>query len=114
MRVQDMDHSQLTANQAKRDIAVRSDRVCAQRGVSGPAAAVAGDGGAATRGVRHDHAGWRDAASLDARLAMQELMDRADFGVLAPGHCDRAVLALTGRLPDSWLGLRIAACSADL
>jgi FkbM family methyltransferase len=36
-------------------------------------------------------------------------MAPADFGVLAPGHFDRAILALTGRLPDSWLGLRIAA-----
>src|SRR5579883_1788724 len=32
----------------------------------------------------------------------------ADFGALAPGWFDRAVLALTSRVPDNWLGLRLA------
>ena len=30
------------------------------------------------------------------------------FGALAPGLLDRFVLALTSRLPDNWLGLRLA------
>ncbi|MBV8791653.1 MAG: FkbM family methyltransferase, partial [Pseudolabrys sp.] len=30
------------------------------------------------------------------------------FGALAPAGVDRAVIALTGRLPDNWLGLRLA------
>ena len=30
------------------------------------------------------------------------------FGALAPGSFDRAVIALTSRLPDNWLGLRLA------
>ena len=34
--------------------------------------------------------------------------DNADYGVLAPGGFDRAILALTSRLPDNWLGLRLA------
>ncbi len=34
--------------------------------------------------------------------------DSAAHGVLAPGKFDRAILALTGRLPDNWLGLRLA------
>ena len=32
----------------------------------------------------------------------------SSFGVLAPGSFDRAVIALTSRLPDNWLGLRLA------
>jgi FkbM family methyltransferase len=32
----------------------------------------------------------------------------AEFGALAPGWFDRAVLALTNRVPDNWLGLRLA------
>jgi FkbM family methyltransferase len=34
--------------------------------------------------------------------------DNAAYGVLAPGKFDRAILALTSRLPDNWLGLRLA------
>ena len=34
--------------------------------------------------------------------------ENAPFGALAPGPLDRLVLALTGRLPDNWLGLRLA------
>ncbi len=30
------------------------------------------------------------------------------FGALAPGSFDSAVMAVTGRLPDSWLGMRLA------
>jgi hypothetical protein len=30
------------------------------------------------------------------------------YGALAPALLDRAVLALTSRLPDNWLGLRLA------
>jgi hypothetical protein len=29
-------------------------------------------------------------------------------GALAPGRFDRAVIAATSRLPDNWLGLRLA------
>ena len=32
----------------------------------------------------------------------------ASFGALAPGRFDRAVIALTSRLPNNWLGLRLA------
>lgn len=32
----------------------------------------------------------------------------SDFGALEPGWLDRAVLAATTRLPNSWLGLRLA------
>jgi len=32
----------------------------------------------------------------------------SSFGALAPGPFDRAVIALTSRLPDNWLGLRLA------
>jgi FkbM family methyltransferase len=32
----------------------------------------------------------------------------SSFGALVPGSFDRAVIALTGRLPDNWLGLRLA------
>jgi FkbM family methyltransferase len=32
----------------------------------------------------------------------------ANFGALRPGWLDRAVLAATTRLPDSWIGLRLA------
>jgi FkbM family methyltransferase len=34
--------------------------------------------------------------------------DNAAYGVMAPGRFDRAILALTSRLPDNWLGLRLA------
>src|SRR5262249_13357943 len=30
--------------------------------------------------------------------------ETSSFGALAPGHFDRAVIALTGRLPDNWSG----------
>jgi FkbM family methyltransferase len=32
----------------------------------------------------------------------------SSFGALAPAFFDRAVIALTSRLPDNWLGLRLA------
>jgi FkbM family methyltransferase len=32
----------------------------------------------------------------------------ASYGALAPGALDRAVIAVTRRLPDNWLGLRLA------
>ncbi len=38
-------------------------------------------------------------------------MDKADnpaFGALAPGWIDRLVIAATSRMPDNWLGLRLA------
>src|ERR1700689_3762168 len=34
--------------------------------------------------------------------------DTGTFGALAPGRLDRMILALTCRLPDNWLGLRLA------
>lgn len=34
--------------------------------------------------------------------------NNAAYGTLAPGPFDRAILALTSRLPDNWLGLRLA------
>lgn len=34
--------------------------------------------------------------------------DAGPFGALAPGRFDRTILALTTRLPDNWLGLRLA------
>jgi FkbM family methyltransferase len=34
--------------------------------------------------------------------------DTATFGALAPGWLDRMVIAVTSRLPDNWLGLRLA------
>jgi FkbM family methyltransferase len=34
--------------------------------------------------------------------------DPAQFGALAPGAFDRMVIAMTARLPDNWLGLRLA------
>ncbi len=34
--------------------------------------------------------------------------DTATYGALAPGRFDRTILALTSRLPDNWLGLRLA------
>lgn len=34
--------------------------------------------------------------------------DAATYGALAPGPFDRTILALTCRLPDNWLGLRLA------
>jgi FkbM family methyltransferase len=39
---------------------------------------------------------------------MAASIEPMDFGALAPGRLDRAVLALTSRLPDTWLGLRLA------
>jgi len=35
-------------------------------------------------------------------------VDQSPFGSRAPGVLDRAVLALTGAVPDNWLGLRLA------
>ncbi len=34
--------------------------------------------------------------------------DNPEFGALAPGWLDRAVIAVTRRMPNSWLGLRLA------
>jgi FkbM family methyltransferase len=34
--------------------------------------------------------------------------DTAQFGALAPGRFERMILAVTARMPDSWLGLRLA------
>jgi FkbM family methyltransferase len=34
--------------------------------------------------------------------------DRNAFGALAPGWFDRAIIACTSRLPENWLGLRLA------
>ncbi len=34
--------------------------------------------------------------------------DSAVFGALSPGRFDRIILAFTSRLPDNWLGLRLA------
>jgi FkbM family methyltransferase len=35
-------------------------------------------------------------------------MNDAPFGALAPSPFDRAIMALTGRMPDSWVGLKLA------
>jgi FkbM family methyltransferase len=35
-------------------------------------------------------------------------LDSAQFGALAPGWSERLVLAVTARMPDNWLGLRLA------
>src|SRR5579871_3602246 len=34
--------------------------------------------------------------------------DNPDFGALAPGWLDRLVIAVTSRMPNNWLGLRLA------
>ena len=34
--------------------------------------------------------------------------EQQPYGALAPGRLDRAVIALTSRLPANWLGLRLA------
>src|SRR5437016_14551533 len=34
--------------------------------------------------------------------------ESSSFGALVPGSFDRAVIASTSRLPDNWLGLRLA------
>ena len=34
--------------------------------------------------------------------------DTVEFGNHAPGHLDRAVIALTSQMPDNWIGLRLA------
>ena len=39
---------------------------------------------------------------------MAASIETATFGALAPGQLDRAVIALTSRLPNNWLGLRLA------
>jgi FkbM family methyltransferase len=39
---------------------------------------------------------------------MESPANEAPFGALAPGPFDRAVMALTMRLPDSWVGLKLA------
>jgi FkbM family methyltransferase len=39
---------------------------------------------------------------------MAASIETATFGALAPGQFDRAVIALTSRLPNNWLGLRLA------
>jgi FkbM family methyltransferase len=35
-------------------------------------------------------------------------VDTAQFGALAPGRFERMILAVTARMPDNWLGLRLA------
>jgi FkbM family methyltransferase len=35
-------------------------------------------------------------------------MNDAPFGALAPNPFDRAIMALTGRMPDNWAGLKLA------
>jgi FkbM family methyltransferase len=35
-------------------------------------------------------------------------MNDAPFGALAPSPFDRAIMALTGRMPESWVGLKLA------
>jgi len=39
---------------------------------------------------------------------MAASIETASFGALAPGPFDRAVIAFTSRLPNNWLGLRLA------
>jgi len=39
---------------------------------------------------------------------MTDLPDANEFGDLAPGVLDRSVIALTSRMPNNWLGLRLA------
>src|SRR5919201_5054643 len=39
---------------------------------------------------------------------MAASIETATFGALAPGPFDRAVIAVTSRLPNNWLGLRLA------
>jgi FkbM family methyltransferase len=39
---------------------------------------------------------------------MAASIETEPFGALAPGQFDRAVIALTSRLPNNWLGLRLA------
>src|SRR5262245_19244387 len=44
----------------------------------------------------------------NSRMAGSAEIETLSFGALAPGPFDRAVIALTGGLPDNWLGLRLA------
>ena len=44
----------------------------------------------------------------NSRTAGSTESGTSSFGALAPGPFDRAVIALTSRLPDNWLGLRLA------
>src|SRR5262245_33225313 len=44
----------------------------------------------------------------NSRMAGSAEIETLSFGALAPGSFDRAVIALTSRLPDNWLGLRLA------
>jgi len=39
---------------------------------------------------------------------MRSPVNAAEFGAFAPGPLDRAVIAITSRLPDNWLGQRLA------
>ena len=39
---------------------------------------------------------------------MTDLPDANEFGGLAPGVLDRSVIALTSRMPNNWLGSRLA------
>jgi hypothetical protein len=39
---------------------------------------------------------------------MTDLPDANEFGGPAPGVLDRSVIALTSRMPNNWLGLRLA------
>ena len=39
---------------------------------------------------------------------MEPSSSAQEYGTLAPGYLDRAVIALTSRLPDNWFGMRLA------
>jgi len=41
-------------------------------------------------------------------MAMTVSSDTVEFGGHAPGPLDRGVIALTSRMPDNWIGLRLA------
>ena len=41
-------------------------------------------------------------------LAFNRVSMTQEFGACAPGRLDRSVIALTSRLPDNWLGLRLS------
>src|SRR5581483_1178373 len=41
-------------------------------------------------------------------LIGMDATDNPEFGALAPGFLDRAVIAVTSRMPNNWLGLRLA------
>src|SRR5262249_60909582 len=47
-------------------------------------------------------------AMTSSRTAGSTESGPSSFGAFVPGSFDRAVIALTSRLPDNWLGLRLA------